>query len=130
MNNGYCSLSAARAHSPFATPPHVLVVADEDTAGEAVALAEALDEYGADAEVRLTEDTTADEHGYPDAVIVAGAQGATRARRYLSDAHHPVLVALADGGKWRGGSGFDLVVDRSTNAATLMQRLGSYLARA
>jgi hypothetical protein len=122
-------LSAVRENSRFASPPRVLVVADEDTAGEALALAEALDEYGAEAEVRLMEDTTADEYGAPDAVIVAGAKGAGRAHGFATAKHHPVLVALADGDRWRGNSEFDLVMDRRTSASALLERLGGYLLR-
>ena len=134
MLNDYRTLSAVRERSPFASPPRVLVMADDDTAGEALALAEALDSFGAEAEVRLTEDTTADEYGAPDAVIVAGSKGEVRAHDFLASPRHPVLVALADGGDrgepWRAGAGFDLVVNRPVNASALLQRLRVYLTRA
>jgi hypothetical protein len=78
------ALSTVREKSPFATPPRVLVVADEETAGQAVALAEALDEAGAETEVRFSE-AAPNGHTQPDAIIIAGARGYRVAR------HHPIL---------------------------------------
>ena len=57
------ALSDVRAESPFATPPRVLVVADDVSAGEAVALVEALDAIGADAEVRFSDTVTVGGYG-------------------------------------------------------------------
>lgn len=87
MKCEYRSLSAMREESPFATPPRVLVVADDHDASEAVALAEALDAVGADTEVRFDEHPS---YGYlhPDAVIVAGSRG------YRIQRHHPILESL------------------------------------
>ncbi len=129
MTHDSRTLSAVREKSSFASPPRVLVVADDDTAGEALALAEALDSCGAEAEVRLTEDTTADEYGDPDAVIVAGSQGEKRAHDFLASSRHPVLVAVAGGRGWKAGADFDMIVDRPVNASALLQRLGTYLSR-
>src|SRR5215208_2357877 len=53
MKRDHRALSMVRAASPFETPPRVLVMADDTSAGEAVALAEALEELGAEAEVRF-----------------------------------------------------------------------------
>jgi hypothetical protein len=77
------ALSVVREQSPFATPPRVLVVADEETAGQAVALAEALDEAGAETEVRFGE--VANLNSQTDAVIVASVRG------YRVTQHHPIL---------------------------------------
>ena len=71
------ALSSVRECSPFATPPRVLVVANEENAGQAVALAEALDEAGAETEVRFGEVTSFSQS---DAVIVAGERGYRVAR--------------------------------------------------
>lgn len=79
MKRDYRSLSEVREQSPFATPPRVLVVADDASAGEAVALVEALDALGADAEIRFHEDVSRD-HGHPDAVLVAEPHGYRVAR--------------------------------------------------
>jgi hypothetical protein len=78
-------LSNVREESPFATPPRVVVVADEESAGEAVSLAEALESLGADAEVRFGGIPTRDNC---DAVIVAESHG------YRVSRHHPVLERL------------------------------------
>ena len=78
------ALSSVREQSPFATPPRVLVVADEETAGQAVALAEALDEAGAETEIRFGEVENF-SHSQPDAVIVASTRG------YRVTRHHPIL---------------------------------------
>jgi hypothetical protein len=87
MKRDYRTLSDVREESPFETPPRVLVVADDETAVEAVALVEALDALGADAEMRFSEDMYRD-HSHPDAVIVAGARG------YYVTRHHPVLESV------------------------------------
>lgn len=81
-------LSSVREESPFATPPRVLIVADDDSAHEAVALVEALDEIGAEAEVRFGLEAVHVRARHPDAVIVAEPQGYRIAR------HHPVLEQL------------------------------------
>ncbi len=60
MSIEHRAISTVREGLPFASPPRVLVVADDENAGEALALAEALDAFGAETEVRLSEDTTAD----------------------------------------------------------------------
>ncbi|QJW94431.1 hypothetical protein [Frigoriglobus tundricola] len=84
MKRDYRTLSVVREKSPFATPPRVLVVAEDDGAGQAVALAEALEAAGADAEVRFGADMGR-SHSHSDAVIVADARG------YRITRHHPVL---------------------------------------
>jgi|GEM_PF-6375752 len=81
------ALSTVRETSPFDTPPRVLVLADDETAGQAVALAEALDAAGAEAEVRFGEAANWNRL-QSDAIIIAGASGYRVAR------HHPVLERL------------------------------------
>lgn len=85
MKREYRSLSALREGSPFATPPRVLVIADDHDAADAVALAEELDAVGADTEVRFGEHSRYGRHGHPDAVIVADLSG------YRVQRHHPIL---------------------------------------
>ena len=92
MKRDHHTLSMVRAASPFATPPRVLVMADDESAGEAVALAEALEELGADAEVRFGSEKCS-EHSHPDAVVVAEPRG------YRITRHHPVLENLVRSGK-------------------------------
>jgi hypothetical protein len=87
MKRDHRALSVVREASPFATPPRVLVVADDESARQAVALAEALDALGADAEVRFSADMT-HSNGQPDAVIVAEPRG------YRITRHHPVLEGV------------------------------------
>jgi hypothetical protein len=78
------SLSTLRENTPFATPPRVLVVAEEGRAGEALALADALEQIGAEAEIRFGDEPhLANNHS--DAVVLAGVRGYRIAR------HHPVL---------------------------------------
>jgi hypothetical protein len=84
MKRDYRTLSLVREQSPFATPPRVLVVAEEDNGGSAVALVEALEAAGAEAQVRFGADMGHD-HSHPDAVVVAYARG------YRITRHHPVL---------------------------------------
>ena len=84
MMREYRSLSALREQLPFATPPRVLVMADDHDASEAVALAEALDAVGADTEVRFG-DHPSYEYLHPDAVVVAGERG------YRVQRHHAIL---------------------------------------
>lgn len=84
MKREYRSLSALREGSPFATPPRVLVIADDHDAADAVALAEELDAIGADTEVRFGERPSY-EYLHPDAVIVADLSG------YRVQRHHPIL---------------------------------------
>ena len=116
------TLSDVRERSQFVTPPHILVVADAADAGEAVELAEALDEYGADAEVRLAADASADYHGEPDAVIFAGSSGDSGVLRGGA-----VRVTVTD---VRGPvNGYDLVVQRPVNPSALMRRLSDCLPR-
>lgn len=122
MNRNHNTLSMVREASQFATPPRVLVVAAEDDMHEAVELAEALDAFGADAEVRAADDTRDDHHRAPDAVIFAGATGGYHATR-----HHPLLIGVADGDPSRAG--FDLVVSRPFSASALMEQLGERIAR-
>lgn len=81
------ALSTVRETSPFDTPPRVLVLADDETAGQAVALAEALDAAGAEAEVRFGEAANY-SHVQSDAIIIADTRGYRVAR------HHPVLEQL------------------------------------
>jgi hypothetical protein len=83
------ALSTVRERTPFATPPRVVVVAEEGYTGEAITLADVLDEFGAEAEVRSGEEADLNHgsfsHTDPDAVIVAGRRGYRVAR------HHPIL---------------------------------------
>jgi hypothetical protein len=116
------TLSAVREESPFATPPRVVVVADEDSALEALQLAEALDEYGADAEVRMAGDASDDHHAPPDAVVFAGSRP-----RYHADRNHSVLIAVTNRGE--RAAGVDLVVSRPVSASALLGQLGDYLPR-
>ena len=89
MKRDYRALSIVREKSPFATPPRVLVVAEDDNAGQAVALAEALEAAGADAEVRFGADMGRGYgHNHSDAVVVADGRGYRIAR------HHPVLESF------------------------------------
>jgi hypothetical protein len=122
MKRQHPTLSVVREASPFAKPPRVVVLADEDGAAEAVQLAEALDGYGADAEVRLSGDGSDDRHSPPDAVVFAGRRAAFR-----SAGHHAVLVGVTDGGE--RAAGFDLVVSRPVDASALLEQLGDYLPR-
>jgi hypothetical protein len=87
MKRDHRPLSAVREESPFATPPRVLVMADDADAVEALELVEALDAIGADAEVRFGELRQYD-HSHPDAVIVAEPRG------YRITRHHPILESF------------------------------------
>ncbi len=120
MNRNHNTLSTVRAASPFATPPRVLVVADDDDMLEAVELAEALDGFGADAEVCTACDAREDHHRAPDAVIFAGAPGS-----YHTTRHHPLLIGLTNGSE--ASESFDLVMCRPFSAASLMEQLGERL---
>ena len=120
MKREHRPLSVVREKSPFATPPHIVVVAENGEAAEALELAEALDEYGAEAEVRLAGDVSDDHHSEPDAVIFAGSASDSGVLR-----RGAVCVAVTDGPDPAGG--FDLVVRRPVNASTLMERLGECL---
>ena len=120
MKRDHHPLSVVREKSPFATPPHIVVVADDEDAFEALELAEALDEYGAEAEVRLGADASDDDHHQPDAVIFAGHTGDSGVLR-----RGRVLIGVADGSELT--EGYDLVVSRPVNASTLMAQLGEYL---
>jgi hypothetical protein len=121
MKRDHRALSVVREASPFATPPRVLVVADDADAVEAVELAEALDAYGAEAEVRFSGDAADDRHNPPDAVIFAGSRPG-----YPASRHHAVLIAVTDG---EPAAGFDLVVSRPVSASALMEKLGGHLPR-
>ena len=127
--------SVVRVESPFPTPPRVRVVTDSDRVPEAVALVEALDERGAEAEVRLAEDaaTTGYDHVHPDAIVVdVAAAPESVAEQCRGVGEPPVLVALTDsddrGQRRRAqAAGFDLVVARPVDPSALMERLGEYL---
>jgi hypothetical protein len=84
------ALSKVRENTPFATPPRVLVVADEGCAGQAIRLADVLDGAGAEAAVRFAEDAghRSFQNIEPDAVIVAGRRG------YRVERHHAILENL------------------------------------
>ena len=88
MKRDHRPLSAVREESPFATPPRVLVMADDADAVEALELAEALDALGADAEVRFGALRNDHGHSHPDAVIVAEPRG------YRVTRHHPILESV------------------------------------
>lgn len=91
MKFDHRTLSDVRTASPFATPPRVLVMADDDDATGAVALAGALEALGADAEVRFASEVTrsSHQHAHPDAVVVAGTRG------YRVTRHHPILEGVS-----------------------------------
>lgn len=78
-------LSNVRQESPFATPPRVLVVADDESTSEALSLVEVLESLGADAEVRFGSVPAGD---HSDAVIIAEDHG------YRVSRNHPVLSQL------------------------------------
>jgi hypothetical protein len=122
MKRAQPTLSVVREASPFATPPRVLVVADDEGALRAVKLAEALDEYGAETEVRLSGDASDDHFTTPDAVIFAGTSSSYHAAR-----KHPVLIAVTNGEPT--ASEFDLVVSWPVDASALMEQLGDRLPR-
>ena len=79
------ALSNVRQDSPFATPPRVIVVADDESTSEALSLVETLESLGADAEVRFGA-VRPGEHS--DAVIVAERRG------YRVSRSHPILSQL------------------------------------
>jgi hypothetical protein len=79
------ALSNVRQDSPFATPPRVIVVADDESTSEALSLVEALESLGADAQMRFGPVPTGD---HSDAVIVAERSGYRVARS------HPILGQL------------------------------------
>jgi hypothetical protein len=122
MKRDQNTLSRVREESPFATPPRVVVMADDDGVAEAVKLAEALDAFGAEAEVRFSGDASADRHSPPDAVIFAGTPST-----YQTGRNHSVLIAVTDGEK--SAAGYDLVVSRPVDASALLEQLGDYLPR-
>ena len=133
MNGFLRPLSAVREQSQFVTPPHILVMADDDGACEAVALAEALDANGADAEVRLGETVPEDGHLEPDAVIVPWTATESDSG-FATVPSRSVRVAVTDGNNWgeqgrARAAGFDLVVSRPVNVSALMEKLGGYLPR-
>ena len=86
------ALSTVREKSPFATPPRIIIVGEEGYTGEAIHLADVLEEMGAEAEVRFGDDadfTHGPFHPTPDAVIVASKRGYRIAR------HHAILDNVA-----------------------------------
>jgi hypothetical protein len=87
MKRDHRPLSAVREESPFATPPRVLVMADDADAVEVLELVEALDAVGAETEVRFGGERTHD-HNHPDAVIIAELRG------YRVTRHHPILESV------------------------------------
>lgn len=78
-------LSSVREKSPFATPPRVLVIAEE-SAGSALSLMDALEAAGADAEVRF--EGSHFDRANADAVIV------TDGKTHRVTRHHPILDRL------------------------------------
>ncbi len=79
------ALSNVRQKSQYATPPRVIVVADDDSASEALSLMESLESLGADAQMRFGAVPLAD---HSDAVIVAERRG------YRVSRSHPILSQL------------------------------------
>jgi hypothetical protein len=121
--------SAVREESQFPAPPRVRVVADDERLPEAVALAEALDECGAEAEVRLAGDATDYDHVHPDAIVAAGAP-LDEATGHGIETQHPIRVAVADDPAQRRrarAAGYHLVVARPVDPSELMGRLEPYL---
>ena len=132
MRTNSRAISEVRAESRFATPPRLLVVATDNRSGDAVALAEALDAYGAETEVRFAGDMSADDHIQPDAVIVAEPTMREEKERYYAPGSHPLLVAVTDGDirkEQARAAGYDLVVSRAVSAKSLMDQLGEHLLR-
>jgi DNA-binding response OmpR family regulator len=126
--------SAVREESSFPTPPRVRVVADDERVPEAVALAEALDGCGADAEVRLVEDAAGTEydHVHPDAIVIdLGASTGDLAEQCQRASESPVLIAVTENDNRERGrawaAGFDMVVTRPVDPSELIERLGDYL---
>ncbi len=121
--------SDVRETSAFRCPLRVRVLADAHRAGEALELAEALEGFGAEADVRLGDDMA--ELAHPDAVVVDVGE----ATGELADHWHglsPVVVAVAEADDWEGrararAAGYDLVVTRPLDAGRLLVRLGERL---
>jgi DNA-binding response OmpR family regulator len=118
--------SRIREESPFASPPRVRVVSDHEHLSDAVALAEALEECGAEAEVRLEEDSTDYDHVHPDAYVIDHIQPP------LTKARGSVMVALSDRDdrdtrRKARSAGFDLLVQRPVEPRVLMQRIGEHM---
>jgi len=124
--------SAVREASPFRSPPRVRVLADAHHAGEALALAEALEVCGAEADVRVGDDL-ATAAGTPDAVVVdVGWVTGEMADHCRGLGPHPVVVAVAEADDWEGRerartAGYDLVVTRPLSAEKLLVCLGEQL---
>jgi DNA-binding response OmpR family regulator len=118
--------SLIREGSPFAAPPRIRVVSDHEHISDAMALAEALEECGAEAEVRLEEDDTDYNHAHPDAYIIDHVQPP------LTKAKGSVLIALSDRDdrdtrRKARSAGYDLIVQRSVAPRVLMQRIGEHM---
>lgn len=131
MNSTSCPTSKVREASPFRYPLRVRVLADASHAGEALDLAEALEEHGAEADVRVEEDSRAT--GSPDAVVVdVGWVTGELADHCRAFGPHPVVVAVAEADDWEGrerarAAGYDLVVTRPLDAERLLVCLGERL---
>lgn len=131
MNSAACPTSMIREASPFRCPLRVRVVADDSHAGEALDLVEALEERGAEADVRVGEDSAAT--GSPDAVVVdVGWVTGELADHCRAFGPHPVVVAVAEADDWEGrerarAAGYDLVVTRPLDAERLLVCLGERL---
>lgn len=132
MNTTAHSTSAVREASPFRIPPRVRVLADAHHAGEALDLVEALEEHGAEADVRVGEDLVTTT-GTPDAVVVdVGWVTGELAEHCRGLGPHPVVVAVAEADDWEGrerarAAGYDLVVTRPLSAEKLLVCLGERL---
>jgi hypothetical protein len=122
--------SSIREASPFPVPPRVRVVTDPDHAPAALSLVNALDAQGAEADVRLLDDAIAG--GRPPAVVI-DFTGAGRVTTTRAPAGHRLLVAVADrddpvARRRAYEAGYDLVVPRPVEAASLLKEIGTHLS--
>jgi DNA-binding response OmpR family regulator len=129
MNRTSRPASTVRESSPFLCPLRVRVLADSCRSGEALDLAEALEECGVEADVRLGDDMVTADFVHPDAVVVdVGMPTGELAEHCRGMSVHPVVVAVAEPDDWEGrerarSAGYDLVVTRPLNAERLLERL-------
>jgi hypothetical protein len=124
--------SAVREASTFTSPPRVRILArDADMADDALALAEALDGCGAEAEVRVGALGGDTDHVHPDAFVVELGSGVGLLR---ATGHAPVLVAVADrdGREERHrarAEGFDVLVARPIDPSALLHKVGEVMTK-
>lgn len=102
--------SVIREELPFSSPPRIRVVSDPQHMTDAVALAEALEECGAEADVRFEEDATGTDydHVHPDAYVIDHLYPSIPPKINGS-----VMVAISD--------------DRSVEPRELIQKIGEHM---